>query len=259
MTYLNDCSYSHEVCIASVRDHYKFLATMYLHEEDITYPPEEDWATISSEIFQDMDKTAEIISLLRHLPSIRLPSNNPFNQTQGAPWCYFSDWQNIGALLEHNMDGKSLKLASEVPDICDDAPAHVIGIKNGGRDNRLGKIYWPDCPGEISNNPSYGHMQIFDDPYEWALENEAEWRDIAARWTVKGFFEVLKDQFLNLKFIPAIPLYVIDVYAWLIPESLVERLQHGWPDMGNFQKLECLEAVETTMEQQSRTDRQVTM
>ncbi|KXH43998.1 hypothetical protein CNYM01_06596 [Colletotrichum nymphaeae SA-01] len=207
---------------------------MYLPKDDIIEPPEGGWPTISSEIFQDMNKTPEVISLLRHLPYIRVPSKTPLDQAQGAPWCYFADWQNVGALLERNMDGKSLKLVSEGPDICDNVPAHVIGLTDGGRDNpiflldtELGIIYWPDCPSEISNNPSYGNMQIFDDPYEWAPENEADWRDNATRWTMNGFFEVLKDQFQKLNSIPTSPLSVIDVYAYLRPGSdgLVKRLQ----------------------------------
>ncbi|KAK1622506.1 hypothetical protein BDP81DRAFT_386174 [Colletotrichum phormii] len=269
MTDLNDCSYSREECIASVRDYYKFLATMYLHEEDIIYLPEGGWATISSESFQDMNKTAEVISLLRQLPYIRAPSN-PINQAQGAPWCRFADWQHTGARIERGMDGQDLKIMSEGSDIYDNAPSHVIGcgLTKGGRENyvfildtELGIIYWSECPGEISDNPSYDHPKVLDDPHEWAPENEADWRGGAAGWTVKGFFEVLKDQSLKLKFIPTSLLYVIDVYAWLIPDSggLVERLQgiyrqHGWPDLDNFQKQECLEAVETTLEQQHRTD-----
>ncbi|KAK1459890.1 hypothetical protein CMEL01_02889 [Colletotrichum melonis] len=265
MPELTDCSYSRDEFIALIRNYYSFLMTMYLPEDAVIYPPVEGWPTISSENFRDMNKTPEVISLLRHLPYIRVPSTNPLEQAQGAPWCYFADWQDVGALLERNLDGKSLKLISEGPDICDNVPAHVIGLTDGGRENpiflldtELGVVYWPDCPGEISNNPSYNNVQIFDDPYEWAPDDEADWRDNASRWTMKGFFEVLKDQFLNLNFIATSTTDVIDVYSTPNSKSdgSIERLQniyrqHGWPDAENFRKQECLEALENAMEQQS--------
>lgn len=267
MPELAECKYSREECIASIRDYYSFLSTMYVHEDDILYPPEGGWPTITTETLKDMRKTDEVICLLRHLPYIRVP-NNPFNQAQGAPWCRFADWQHTGARVERGMDGQDLKIMSEGSEICDNAPSHVIGLTKGGRENpvflldtELGIIYWPECPEGISNNPSYDHLRVFDDPHEWAPENEADWRGDATRWTVNGFFEVLKDQFRKLNFIPTSPLSVIDVYAYLRPGSdgLVEKLQviyyeHGWPSLENYRKQECLEAVEAAMEQQYGMD-----
>ncbi|KAJ0160600.1 hypothetical protein CTA2_7691 [Colletotrichum tanaceti] len=41
-------------------------------------------------------------------------------------------------------------------------------------DTKLGIVYWPECPGKIMHNPS--REPIWDGPYEWAPENEADWR-----------------------------------------------------------------------------------
>ncbi|GJD00227.1 alpha beta hydrolase fold protein [Colletotrichum higginsianum] len=98
--------------------------------------------------------------------------------------------------------------------------------------------------------------RIWDDPHEWAPENEADWRGDAPAWTVKDFFGVLKDQFITLSFIPTSPLSVMDIYAIQHPnpEGLIARLQetfrsHGWPELESFCKHDCLEAVEAIVKQ----------
>ena len=72
-------------------------------------------------------------------------------------------------------------------------------------------MYWPDCWGEITSSPS--HKQVQDDPYEWALEKEADWHAVSAAWAIADFFEVLKDQFQELCFLPTNPWQVVDVYT----------------------------------------------
>ncbi|OHW94369.1 hypothetical protein CSPAE12_06992 [Colletotrichum incanum] len=137
----------------------------------------------------------------------------------------------------------------------DNIPPHVVSLTSGTRNNpvflldtELGIVYWHECQGEIHSNPS--REPIYDDPHEWAPENEADWRGDAPRWAVKDFFEILKDQFIKLSFIPINSQTVLDKYTPLGPRSdgLIERVQaiyrhHGWPDLENFRKHDCLEAL----------------
>ena len=142
-----------------------------------------------------------------------------------------------------------------------ESSAHVVGLTNGGRDNpvfvldtELGVIHWAECPDEVRYNPSREDVQ--DDPYDYAPENEAEWRADAPAWAIKDFFELLKDQFRELQFIPISSRRVIDVYTrfGLDSDGMISMLQniyreHGWPNLQRYQKQECLEAVQMALEE----------
>ncbi|KAK6221651.1 hypothetical protein QIS74_04523 [Colletotrichum tabaci] len=260
MPFLTDTRYSQEECIESVRDFYSFLTHMYLPADYVKEPPEGGWPSITPEILRDFGKTNEVISLLRQLPYIR--QNHNGKDAHAAPWCYFADWDTLSQDMERGrVTGYELKLLSEGADIQDNIPPHAISLALGDRDNcvflldtKLGIVYWHECPGEIKDNPS--RERIWDDPYEWAPENEADWRGDAPAWTVKDFFGVLKDQFITLSFIPTSPRSVIDIYVIQHPnsEGLIERLQetyrsHGWPELESFCKHKCLEAVEAIVKQ----------
>lgn len=233
---------------------------MYLPYEYVIEPPEGGWPSITSDILKDFGKTDEVISLLRQLPYIRMRHSG--TDAHGAPWCYFADWQSLSQKVERGRaKGHDLKLISEGIDIYNYVPPHVVSLTYGGRENpvflldtKLGIVYWHECPGEIMDNTS--RERIWDDPHEWAPENEADWRGDAPAWTVKDFFGVLKDQLITLSFIPTSPLSVMDIYAIQHPnsEGLIERIQetyrsHGWPELESFCKHECLEAVEAIVKQ----------
>jgi len=262
MPMLEDISYSREACIAAVRDYYHFLTQMYMEESVVVEPPKGGWPSVTSDSMRDVNKTDEVIALLKQLPYILGPGSS-FENPQGTPWCVFSDWQGD---LEHVSRGTStaetLKLCSEGACITDEVPAHVIGLTTGGRDNanflldtELGVIYWIECPNEITNNSSREGIQ--EDPYDYAPENEAQWRAESGCWAIADFFEVLKDQFRQLSFIPVTPKLVIDIYATLghREEGLVVMLQkiyreHGWPDLARYRKTECLAAVQAALQEQ---------
>ncbi|KAK2007470.1 hypothetical protein LZ32DRAFT_610334 [Colletotrichum eremochloae] len=254
MTELDDISYSREECIAAISDYYSFLTKMYLIEEDVVQPPECGWPSITSENMARLGKTDEVISLLRHLPYIRKPYS--WDNPQGAAYCYFADWPRMA---QGKMTGDELRLVSESPELYENVPPHVISITSGGRDNpvflldtELGIVYWWGCPGEIRKQPI--REEVSDDPYDWAPENEADWRSDAARWAVKDFFEILKNEFITLSFIPINSRIVLDIYAKRYPpcEGWKERVQaiyshHGWPSLENFRKDECLKAIKAAL------------
>lgn len=96
---------------------------------------------------------------------------------------------------------------------------------------------------------------IEDDLYEYALEDEAEWCSGRAACIIDDLFEVLKDQFWVLNFVPIDSMGFMDVYETLHldPAGLVSSLQkiyreHVWPDIQRYRKKGYLEAVENELQ-----------
>ena len=160
------------------------------------------------------------------------------------------------------MDGEHLKMITEGIDIMDNVPPQVIGLTNGGGkenvyllDTALGIVHWVDCPGEVKHDPS--REPVDDDPYDYVEdEGEAEWRGDAEAWAIADFFELLKDQYRQLRFVPISSHTVFDVDT-RFPENcdgMIEMIQriyreHGWPDLELYRKDECLAAIQAAMKE----------
>ncbi|RYO76324.1 hypothetical protein DL762_009826 [Monosporascus cannonballus] len=248
MPSLDEITYSRDATVAAVRDYYDFLTKMYVRESDIIEPPAGGWPTIKPYL-ECMGKTDEVLSLLCHLPYIRELDDG--NSVQGAPWCYFADWQKLGL---RQVKGETFRLLSERAGIIDDVPPHVVGLTWGGRNNpvilldtKLGIIHWYECPYEIKCAPARELLQ--DDAYDYAPENEAVWIAECGTWAITDFFEVLKDEFRKLHFIPKSSRSVVDIYTTfpdsdeVIPVMQDIYRRHGWPDLQRYRKRECLEAL----------------
>ncbi|KAK1767570.1 hypothetical protein QBC33DRAFT_569894 [Phialemonium atrogriseum] len=242
MPELSEIGYSRDACVAAVRGYYDFLTKMYLDESDIVEPPEGGWPSITTESLQSLGKTNEVILLLRHLPYLRAA--------------------NSRALSLGRTNSDELRVCSEDPEISEDVPAHVVGLTSGGDedtpvfllDTELGIVHCPGCNDGMRHNPS--REPVLDDPYDWAPENEAEWRADAPAWGIADFFEVLKDQFRELHFIPITSRNVVDIWATLHPsaDGMVAMVQsiyrtHGWPNLERYRKRECLEAVQKALQE----------
>ncbi|RYO95889.1 hypothetical protein DL764_007576 [Monosporascus ibericus] len=252
MPSLDEFTYSRDATVAAVRDYYDFLTKMYLSESDIIEPPVGGWPNIKPYL-ECMGKTDEVLSLLCHLPYIREPSYE--DRLQGAPSCSFADWQKQGQEASlRQVDGETLRLLSERAGIIDDVPPHVVGLTWGGRnievillDTKLGIIHWYECPHEIKVASAREMLQ--NDPYDYAPENEALWMAECGTWAITDFFEVLKDEFRKLHFIPKSPRLVLDIYMIfsdsdkVIPVMQDIYRRHGWPDLQRYRKRECLKAL----------------
>ncbi|EFR01055.1 hypothetical protein MGYG_04058 [Nannizzia gypsea CBS 118893] len=231
MPELYDITYSREECIAAVRGYYQFLTTLYLKESVILEPPEGGWPSITPNAIQQLGKTDEVASLLRYLPYIR--SNRCGDGPQTFPFSDFANWEEICASLNKGrLHPEGIKICSEE----DNVPPHVIGLTS-------------ECNGDIQHDPDAPCERVWDDPYEYA-PMEAEWRAEGAYWAIPDFFEILKDQFRRLLFVPINTLIVKDVYNSQYGDSagIIEFLQgiyreHGWPDLEHYNKLECLKAI----------------
>lgn len=257
---LEDISYSRDETVAAANDYYDFLTKMYLKESDIIKPPAGGWPSVMLHL-QCLGKTDEVIALLSRLPYIRWPSDDR-DQSQGAPRCIFADWQKIASSVGlGRINGEFLGIASEGASNSAAVPPHVIGLTCGGRgnpvfllDTKLGITHWHECPGEVIDNPPLEPVQ--NDPYGYAPEKEAEWRAEGEAWANADFFEVLKEEFRQLHFIPLSSRLVIDTYSTWGPnlDGMVVMLQdiyraHGWPNLEQYRKRECLEAVQRALEE----------
>lgn len=96
--------------------------------------------------------------------------------------------------------------------------------------------------------------EIQDDAYDYAPENEADWRG-GGSWAITDFFEVLKNEFRQLYFVPLNPRTLYDTYIQLIGDlkDIIPMLQemyrkHGWPNMELYNKRKCLAAVLAVLE-----------
>ncbi|KAH7082873.1 hypothetical protein BKA63DRAFT_583990 [Paraphoma chrysanthemicola] len=257
MPYFEDIEYSHAETIAAIRDYYQFLTTMYLDETYIVEPPPDGWPDISTRSYT-LDKSKKVINLLQHLPYIKFANNDTLDAEAG-PDCIFADWQSI---FKRAADRKTVTSATEGPSISDKVPRNVIGLTWGNNhtpkfllDVKLGTIQWYACPGEACDEPINEPIQ--DDPYDYfSGEEEAEWRAEGETWTILDFFEELKEHFRRLNLVPLSRKKVVHVWK-TAPENYQEMLvgvkhiyrQHAWPDLKQYDKEECLKAVEKFVEE----------
>ncbi|KAF2421786.1 hypothetical protein EJ08DRAFT_701898 [Tothia fuscella] len=259
MPELDEISYSREACVAAIRDYYSFLATMYMDKSTIIEPPEQGWPSIAAGGLQSLGKTEEVTTLLRYLPYIGTPKRALW-KPQGSPFCYWADWQSYArGVSEGRLTPDNLRVCSEGVEYGNDIPSHVIGLTYGGRDNpiflldtKLGIVHWLECPNEIQYEGTRDHVtDVVDDS---TPENEVEWREDSPAWAIADFFELLKDQFRDLKFIPLSSRTVVDIPTVLGPNSdgvqdMVQKIyrEHGWPDLSRYRKEDCLEAIQVAL------------
>ncbi|KAK7954800.1 hypothetical protein PG988_015494 [Apiospora saccharicola] len=241
--YFADIQYSREETVSAFREFYTFLSKMYIDESDILEPPEGGWPHIDN--LRCMGKTNEVYELLRHLPYLRNKHPEAENGTNPcvAPLCHFISWAELAPKVtpgsvwfRPNEDwGHSLRQASEPYEFVEE-----------GR----GIVHWYECPGQIEYNPDYPlAVTAIDEPYEWAPENEQEWRENNPAWAVADLFAILRQQFEDLNFVPLGPRNVAEVFT--IGDDNREVItavqniyrQHGWPDLAAYRKEDCLRAV----------------
>ncbi|KAI1390260.1 uncharacterized protein F4822DRAFT_401363 [Hypoxylon trugodes] len=261
MPYLKDVKYSREETIAVIRDFYQFLTKLYLPESAIVEPPPEGWPTITKEKFSPLGKSDEVIELLRHLPYIREPPDDKY-RLYGGPFIHLQDWRSgreNQALLEG--DGEGLKVITEGWQAFETTPPDVIGLTSGGRDyaaflldTHLGVIYWNDHSNRtVQENPS--RERILDEPDDYAPEEQHDWRWEPA-WAIADFFEVIKDEYRSLHFVPLSWREVTDIYMiyseneeGMLPMMQEIYRQHGWPNLDVYRKEDCLKAVREALKE----------
>jgi hypothetical protein len=261
MPELNEVSYSESASVAAISDFFKFLTSMYLDEATVEWPPEGGWPGITGDTLESLSKSERVISLLRQIPYMRDVSlEGDGERPQGAPEANFCNWKEYAEGSEGRNPSRvnEFKLLTEgfvwqrtTPDIVgllvasrDDSPPILL-------DTKYGIAYWPECPDEIRHETR--QEQVQDDSDAWATQEEADWRCDAPAWTITDFFAMLREQFEQLRFIPINGRQVIDSYSEYSDDGEMEPMlqeiyrEHGWPKLEDYNKEECIQAVEQAL------------
>jgi hypothetical protein len=203
-----------------------------------------------------------VIALRRELPY--LSETSATFGLHGSPFTVFSDWHTA----PEDIDGQILKEGTEPWPDETMMPAHIVGltVPNDRQlapafllDTQLGVIYWSECHGEIRETE---FSEIEGDAYDWEdgfiPEDQVEWRGNSRVWAIQMFFEILKDHFRRLNFVPTSPHKVDDI--WVGSEGfgreILRKIQmvyrkHGWQDVARFNKQECAAEVETLVNERA--------
>ncbi|KAK8006999.1 hypothetical protein PG989_000989 [Apiospora arundinis] len=262
---LDDIHYSRDETISAVRQFYTFLSKMYIDESDILEPPEGGWPHVEN--LRCMGKTDEVYELLRHLPYLRNKHPEAEDGTTPcvAPPVPLHQLGGAGTKIWFRPDmdwGHSLRQASEPYELVEEGsiPPSVVGLTyNRWRDDKYflldtvrGIVHWYEPMGEIILQPGCP-PSLSDDLYEGAPEKELEWRAEHWAWTVPDLFAILRRQFEELNFVPLGPRNVAEVFSMRDDNraviTAVQKIyrQHGWPDLANYRKEDCLRAVRRAM------------
>jgi hypothetical protein len=166
--------YDRDEVIAAFRDFYQFLAKMYLDASCIKEPPPGGWPEVTPEAFRVLNKTEEVISLLKHLPYIDPSGDNP----KCIPFANFVDWSTgideteaWGTLIctegcEEGFGRDNWEEGTGTSKI-----SRFIGLTAGEHDDadvivldaQYGNIYWVNCPGHIrGHHPLPSELDILD-------------------------------------------------------------------------------------------------
>ena len=255
MPHITEVKYSRSACIAAVREYYSFLAYMYLKEGEVRImdAPVGGWPSISVESLAPFGKTDEVGMLLRHLPYV---VSNRVLLPHCGPATYFADWTtNIFHMGIGFTTVELLKGRTEAS--CRDIPSHCIGITDGHPgdggstfilDTKIGIIHWLKCPLHLRNDSS--RELVKDDRYSFVALPESHWRATSGAWAVVDFFEMLKDKFRQLQFIPINGYQVYDIrytrpehYDKVVTMMRIYK-EYGWPHC--YRKRECIETIQRT-------------
>ncbi|KAH7406423.1 hypothetical protein DE146DRAFT_647450 [Phaeosphaeria sp. MPI-PUGE-AT-0046c] len=257
----DEVSYSESACIAAITDYYKLLISMYLDETYVEWPPEGGWPQITPGAFGVRGKSDKVISLLRQIPYLReLDTTDEWEQPHGVPYDNFCNWKNE---FQNGAGGDSwqisdLKMMTEGY-YFDGTTEHMIGLMIGGRnatfaiiDTQYGIVYWPECDDTISNESK--QERVWGEPEEISCDKEGNLRCEPA-WTINDFFTMLREQLLDLKWLPINSRQVVGPYTeWDEDSELQSILKgiywgHGWPDEEEYKKEECIRLIEQTTEE----------
>ncbi len=197
MTDFSEIAYDRDACVAAVRQYYRFLAAMYLDDDDYAEPPGDDatservWPAITADVLVGVRKNAAVVDLLRRLPYLVDRSlGGGTDPLMVAPYTTFVDW-NAGArsiAAGFAGGGRDLKTSTEGYELSSVVPPHVVGLAGGAVsgddadknfffvDTDLGMVLWYECPNEVvvfARQNGVGPLLGYD-PYDYEEEEGEE-------------------------------------------------------------------------------------
>jgi hypothetical protein len=261
MLELKQISYSESASITAIGNFFKFLTAIYLDEATVKWPPEGGWPSVTVNAFKSLNKSERVVSLLRQIPYMHdLGRSDDKELPQGAPEANFCDWTQYAESSGHRSSTQvnEWKLLTE-GSVWERTTPDIIGLLVAGQDDsapilldtKYGIAYWPGCPDQIRHETR--QEQVQDDYDAWASKEEADWRGDSPAWTITDFFAMLQEQSEQLRFIPINDRQVIDSYSEYSDDGEMEPMlqgiyrEHGWPNLEDYRKEECIQAVEQAL------------
>lgn len=253
MPELHEVSYSREATIAAFHDFYQFLTKFYLSEDMIDEPPTVGWPSVTNENVHLLGKNDEVTELMRHLPYIA-------DDSLIAPHAECAHWPSL--LASHPDDHRKpfdgtdidgLRILTEDLDWENVTPS-AFGISIGHDrfilDTQFGIVHCLDIPIEVKE--AAPRKAIRDIPCDCSPDHENCWRCCSAAWTVVDFFEVMKQRYRDLQYLPMngtrveewFDEYEDGDYRPVLRSVRQVYKEHGWPDLSVYNKEDCMEAVE---------------
>ncbi|GIZ45818.1 hypothetical protein CKM354_000896900 [Cercospora kikuchii] len=230
---LCNITYSRAASIAAFQDYYDFLTRMYLDPQYLMTPPEGGWPEITPENLKDLNKTDEVIALLRFLPYVRKhPDGTPIHS---AGFCVFADWASYARDISRRPALYPASDAAKITEVpFDHVPPHVIGLVESKYhkmflDTHLGVIYFCGTvfgyPAVISDKVEQPIKPVQDEPHDYPPKKKL----IGARAAV----EIVEEKHA---------LTHEDAEAGRMVSEIFRR--HGWPASQDFSREQCMADVE---------------
>lgn len=258
MPELHEVSYSREATVAAFRDFYQFLTKMYLPQNMVEEPPAGGWPAITDKNVHILGKNDEVAELMRHLSYIA-------DDCLLAPHAEIAHWP---ALLSRHPNVKkpfdetavdAVRIITEGLE-WENVPASAFGLSIGDDkfilDTRFGIVHCLDTPIEVKD--AAPRQAITDDFANRTPANEHGWRCCGAAWAIDDFFEVLKERYRGLLYLPVHETRIeewFDEYEEDDDYRPVLRCirqvykEHSWPDLSVYTKKECVESMDRMIEE----------
>ncbi|KAK3171999.1 hypothetical protein OEA41_004083 [Lepraria neglecta] len=230
--------YSRDEVVSELTSFYEFLVGLHLPASVIKYPPPGGWPNITPERLASavpaMKKNNDVLDLIRHIPFVRQEhcdeSYEIYEKTTAV------DYNGVG-FRGAPVSGDPIEEITIVP-------AHVMTLATtpGGRE---GYYFFID-----TERGTITIMDFQQGPRPTELtqgkgdHSEEEWRDHAA-YSVKDFFEMLKEEFRSLEVIPTEPndVRMISRCNYYDMDRLKDVYRtHGW-GTNDYRKEECMKRV----------------
>lgn len=270
MSEQGDVSYSHEETVAAFAGFYELLRKMYLPDGLVIYPPPGGWPSIVNAdptLLETFGKSQEVVALLAHLPYIRSYNGDWGEDPDVLPYCHFADWR-------HHFDSLSKRIA-DADDHYEPPPLEALDDLRRTAEGDLYDLNLPHIVGIALNSSEDRHVIILDtkrgvilwdestcprgvrDQYSAQSLDFGHYTQDGLAWTIPTFFEILKTQFLELRWVPSSQ-FAVRSEEWsegLPGEKGMTAMcqgifrKHGWPNLERYSKSDCMAEVKEAMEE----------
>lgn len=260
--------YSQEKMVLAISSFYAFLKGM--HSEtggmgDFEYPPPGGWPHVTKDLFPHY--TARVVELIRNLPYYDDESFLVMPDTSllplGAPSMCTALAQNLQRTIVGGDGDMPAKEENDDEETGTRFPAYIFALAAGGQygssilvDTKYNAVIWwkydgtyLDLPEELTSK--YSHLGCFADYSKNQADDDGEqseidqygpdaWKIMSA-WPPEDFFEMCKDQFRILNWLPVLDEScrgkVIEVHKHQEWEGTALKLKNimlhaGWPGDG---------------------------